>query len=236
MLEAYLLGLVDYEACLALQQRLVYEAGGRNDGQIALILCEHPETITVGRQGSRLHIHLDDHELLSQNIDIRWVNRGGSCIAHAPGQLAVYPVVPLDWHGWSVGEFLRRFQAGLAGVLEQLRIPCETRPNRHGLWGRTGQLAAMGIAVKSWVTYHGAFLNVEPSMRIVRMVETDAVEQMAMSSLTIERQQPVKLPQVRSLVITQLAASFGCQQHHVYSHHPLFSAASRRMSSSRRVG
>ena len=51
--EAYLLGVVDFEACLALQQRLVYETAGRSDGQITLLVCEHPLSITVGRQGSR---------------------------------------------------------------------------------------------------------------------------------------------------------------------------------------
>src|SRR5207253_1664853 len=50
--EAYLLGTVDYEACLALQNRLVYEASGGNDGRISLLVCEHPPIITVGRRGS----------------------------------------------------------------------------------------------------------------------------------------------------------------------------------------
>src|SRR5690348_8506148 len=94
--EAHLLGTVSFEDCLALQQRLVYETSGRSDRQITLLVCEHPLKITVGRLGSRSHIHLSRHELVSRQIDVRWVNRGGGCLVHAPGQLAIYPIVPLD--------------------------------------------------------------------------------------------------------------------------------------------
>ncbi|OYV85452.1 MAG: hypothetical protein B7Z73_13550, partial [Planctomycetia bacterium 21-64-5] len=60
--EAHLLGLVEFDACLELQQRLVYEASGSGSGNIALLVCEHPLVVTVGRQGSRSHIHLSHHE------------------------------------------------------------------------------------------------------------------------------------------------------------------------------
>jgi lipoyl(octanoyl) transferase len=236
VLEAYLLGLVEYEACLALQHRLVYEAGGCTDGQIALLLCEHPPLVTIGRQGSRLHLRADQRELASQRLAVRWVNRGGGCLVHAPGQLAIYPIVPLGWHGWKVGEFLDRLQAGLSRVLERLHIMPTTRPAAHGLWGRSGQLVAFGAAVKSWTTYHGAFVNVDTSPRLLRLVESDPLERTAMSSLAIERQQAVKMSHVRSLIVPHLAAAFGCEQYHVYSRHPLFLSASNRVNPSRRVG
>ncbi|HEX7379706.1 MAG TPA: hypothetical protein VF278_21460, partial [Pirellulales bacterium] len=111
--EAHLLGQVEFDDCLALQQRLVYEAIGRRDGQITLLICEHPLKITVGRQGSRSHIRLSQHELKSRQIEVRWVNRGGGCLVHAPGQLAVYPIVPLEPWSLSVGEYLARLQRGL---------------------------------------------------------------------------------------------------------------------------
>ena len=51
VVEIHLFGSVEFEAGLALQQRLVYEAAGRGDGTITLLLCEHPLTISIGRQG-----------------------------------------------------------------------------------------------------------------------------------------------------------------------------------------
>ena len=87
-LETYLLGLVDFEDAQRLQRRLVYDLGERPGG--ALILCEHPPTISVGRSGSRMHIVPDDEALRSLGIRVHWVNRGGGCLLHLPGQLVVY--------------------------------------------------------------------------------------------------------------------------------------------------
>ena len=51
-LQAFLLGQVDFDRALTLQQQLVEEAHNRGDGQITLLLCEHPTIITIGRAGS----------------------------------------------------------------------------------------------------------------------------------------------------------------------------------------
>ena len=165
--EAFFLGKIDFEACLALQRRLVFEAGGRADGQIALLLCEHPGLITVGRLGSRAHIHLSPRELTSRRLEVSWVNRGGGCLLHAPGQLAVYPIVPLWWHRFTVGEYLNRLQSGILATLNELGIAGQTRAGSHGIWGRTGQLVAFGAAVKNWTTYYGAYINVDPARAVL---------------------------------------------------------------------
>jgi lipoyl(octanoyl) transferase len=158
--EAYLLGQIDFGRCLELQQRLIRQIASRGDGQITLLLCEHPQVITVGRGGSPADIASQSNLLRSRQIEVRWVNRGGGSLLHCIGQLAIYPLVPLRWHGFSVGEYLGRLQAGIVEALDDLCIHGHTRPGRHGIWGRTGQLAALGVAVRNWVTYYGAYLNV----------------------------------------------------------------------------
>src|SRR5512143_3688319 len=109
-IQFHLLGSVDYVACQWLQRRLVYEVGGHDDGRIITLLCEHPPLISVGRRGSRGHIRGTNEQLRRLGLDVRWVNRGGGCVLHAPGQLAIYPIVPLALHHWTVGEYLGRLQ------------------------------------------------------------------------------------------------------------------------------
>jgi len=222
--EAYLLGLVDFEACLNLQQRLVYELSGRDDGQIGLIICEHPSVITVGREGSRGHVRFDPEELAARGLSVRWVNRGGGCLLHAPGQLAIYPIVPLSWHGFSVGEYLARLQRGLIDTLADVGIAAQTRPGRMDLWGRTGQLAAVGVAVKGWTTYHGAYINVAPSMHPFQEIISDPASRSSMSSLAMERPQGVRMSTVRESLVRHLTQAFGCWRHHLYTSHPLLAA------------
>lgn len=220
-LAAHLLGLIDFDACLALQHRLVYEAAGRVDGQITLLVCEHPLAITIGRLGSRGHVRARRGELASHELEPRWVNRGGGCLVHAPGQLAIYPIVPLEWRGWTVGEYLGRLQAGLAAAVGDAGFAASTRPGRFGLWGHTGQIAAVTVAVKSWIAYFGAYLNVAPALFPQRWVESDPLDGGSMSTLAAERRKPVRMAAVREAVVRRLADALACDRYHLYSGHPL---------------
>ena len=119
-LEAFLLGQIDFDRALDLQRRLILQCRDRDDGQIILLLCEHPAIITVGRGGSPGEIAMQSGLVRNRQIEVRWVNRGGGCLVHCPGQLAIYPIVPLRWHGFSVGQFLERFHAGIIETLDEL--------------------------------------------------------------------------------------------------------------------
>jgi lipoyl(octanoyl) transferase len=226
-LEAHLLGQIDFDAALALQQRLVYETGGRRDDTITLLICEHPPIITIGRGGSRGQLRATAEELTSRQVEVRWVNRGGGAIVHAPGQVAIYLIVPLERLGWTVGDYLGRLQAGLVGMLADVGLAAVQRSDFGGIWGRTGQLVAIGVSVKNWVAYHGAFVNVAPAMALQRLVDTD-VEQLApLSSLVIERQQAVKMTSVRASLVARLAEALAAPRHHLYTGHPLLAQSSR---------
>src|SRR5438128_168122 len=92
-LQVYLLGVVEFESALAFQRRLVYQISGERT-QAAMLMCEHPPLISVGREGSWAHMAGDPGE--PRRLPVRWVNRGGGCFLHVPGQLAIYPIMPLD--------------------------------------------------------------------------------------------------------------------------------------------
>ena len=146
-IETHLLGLIDHARCLALQRRLVDEIAGRDDGQIALLLCEHPDLITVGRAGSAADLSLESGLLRSHRLETHWIGRGGGCVVHTPGQLAIYPVVPLKWHRFSVGEYLDRLQSGL--------LDAWTRWAFAGNSGRAG--TASGGGPGSWPRWASRF-------------------------------------------------------------------------------
>lgn len=222
--ETYLLGRIPFQRCLELQRQLIRQIGERDDGQIALLLCEHPPVITVGRGGSAGHIASDSRMIRNRQIEVLWVNRGGGCLVHCPGQLAIYPLVPLRWHGFSLGEFLERLQAGIVETLDDMNIQGHTRAGKHGIWGRTGQLAALGVAVRDGVTYYGAYLNVCPSMGLFRLVETDPSPETRTSCLVAERGRNARMTTVRATLVRHLADAFGCERSHLYTGHPLLRA------------
>src|SRR5580765_8406119 len=121
-LEVYLLGLVDFDACLALQQQFVAQIADCRNGQGALLICEHPPLVTVGRAGSRGHILCEASELQARQMEVRWVNRGGGCLVHAPGQLAVYPIIPLARRELGLTAYRRLLTDTILELCRELKI------------------------------------------------------------------------------------------------------------------
>jgi lipoyl(octanoyl) transferase len=215
----HLLGTVDFEDCLSLQRRLAYDAVSRADGRIVVLICEHPPLITIGRGGSRAHVRLTGAELTQRQLEIRYISRGGGAILHAPGQLAIYPIVPLVNHGWSVGDYLRRLQKALADLLLEFKVKPADVPGSLALAGRSGVLAAVGASVRQGVTMHGAFLNVNPDLRDFGRVEVAGGQ--TMSSLLSHRALPTKMTKVRAALVTHLAEALLLERYHLHTGHPL---------------
>ncbi len=223
--EFHLLGELDFEDGLALQRRLVYEASQAATRRLTVLMCEHAGLITVGRNGSRRDIRRSGEQLARAGLELRWVSRGGGAVPHAEGQLAVYAVVHLPALAWSVGSYVGRLHAGVRAALEALNIRTQARPGSFGVWGRSGLLAAAGVAVRHETTCHGMFLNVHPAMAPFGFVDTFAAgaaagEKTTMSSLVAESRRSVRMSGVRSSLVEQLVEAFDCTRYHIHSGHP----------------
>lgn len=218
-LQVYLLGPVEFEAALALQRLLVYHVGGSRD-QAALVLCEHPPLITVGRHGSWAHVLCEPDELKHRGWPVRWVNRGGGCLLHVPGQLAVYPVLPLDQLGLGLQAYLDRLQRVLADVLDDFQVLGEASPGHAGVRAGGRLVAAVGVAVRDWVTYYGAAFNINPDLELFRLVRCGGSGEGPMTSLERERRGPLRPALVRERLVEHFAARFGFGRVALFSSHP----------------
>lgn len=227
-LEVYLLGVVDFEAAHFLQERAVYDISGRNDRQGALFLCEHPPMITVGREGSRAHILAEPHELNARLIELRWLNRGGGSLVHAPGQLAVYPVVPLKRLGIGLAEYRRILEEAVIDVCGEVKVPAFRRDGEPGVFSRCGQVAHVAAAVKSWVSWQGMFLNVSPSADLLELTRPNRSGE-RVSSLAAQRQRLTSMHKVRESLVRHLAARLGYETYHLYTGHPLLKRTRRKV-------
>jgi lipoyl(octanoyl) transferase len=224
--EFRLLGQIPLATCLALQRRLVAASRQSHSPRITVLLCEHPQLLTIGRNGSRGHVRLTSEQLAREALEIRWLGRGGGCVLHAPGQLAIYVIAPLDRLGWHPECYARKLQSAILKGLERFRIRGRELPDRMGIWGQSGLLAAMGIALRDGVTLHGAFLNVHPSMRLQHSVDAVRPEGLppdaraTMGCLLAERRTAVRMSAVRSALVESLAESLGTRMYHLLTGHP----------------
>ncbi|TWT34998.1 Octanoyltransferase [Thalassoglobus neptunius] len=227
-LEVYLLGTVDYSAFLGLQEYLTYEISGRRSPDGILLLCEHPPLITVGRQGSRSHIHLEKRNTASPDVDVMWVARSGGAFAHAPGQLAVYPILPLDRIGVGLSEFRSSLEQAICLTCRELKVPAKRNHEASGLWGRGGQLGYFGSSVRSWVSNHGVFLNVTTPPEMMSLTTPNSVGVSA-TSIQAHRLQPVPMPTLRETVIRKVSEQFGFETSDVSTGHPLLKRTTQRI-------
>ncbi len=219
-LEVYLLGLVDFSELQQLQRKIVYDLG--EQGAAALVLCEHPPTISIGRSGSRAHIAADDEVLRGMGIRVHYVNRGGGCILHLPGQLVGYLMMPLEAHGLSLQVYVDRLHETLARLLREFDLEASTRPDLPGVFSGTARIGTVGIAVNRWIAYHGVTLNVGPYLELFDILDEPGIGGIPLRQTSMEsrRQRAAPMPKVRESLIRQVEAVFGLDGHHLYTHHP----------------
>jgi lipoyl(octanoyl) transferase len=219
-LQTYLLGSVAFETALALQRRLAFQVSGDRSAGF-LIVCEHPVSITVGRHGSRAHILCEAEELRLRGWPVRWVNRGGGCLLHGPGQLAIYPVLPLDRLGIGLQAYLDRLHEVVIALLDDFSIRGEVRPGLAGVWAAGRPIAGIGVAVRDWVTYYGIYLNVAPDLEPFRRVRFDgSTEHSPMTALARERRGLVRPAHVRERLLEHFASQFPFERMSLFHDHP----------------
>src|SRR5438128_2152906 len=83
-------------------------------------------------------------------------NRGGGCLLHLPGQMAIYPILPLDRLGLGLQSYLDRLRQALIDVLDDFSVPAAA--DGAGVCVGARPVAHLGVAVRDWVTYYGAAL------------------------------------------------------------------------------
>lgn len=207
-LSAYLLGELAFDALINLQRRLVYDAGGdRATGR--LVVCDHPPGLTIGREGSRLHVRPGPEELHARGWSVRWVSRGGGVMLHLPGQIGCYPVLSLDQLGLTPAAYLRELEAVVIDLLDRHGIAGAADPNCPGVRVGNRRVAHVGVAVRDWVSCFGLVVNVDPDLEPFRDIHCDG-DPVPMTS--IQRESPAaraRVAGVRQELVELVAARFG---------------------------
>ncbi len=134
----------------------------RNAGEIgdALVFTEHHPVYTLGvRKGAETNVLWDSAELARRGIEVVTTNRGGDITYHGPGQIVGYPIVNIaarkDLHA-----YLRFLEQVLIDSVGTFGLVAARREGMTGIWRGPRKIAAIGVAVKKWTTFHGFALNV----------------------------------------------------------------------------
>ena len=158
-------GLVGYEeAVAAMETRAAAVAAGEAGERVWLL--EHPPLYTAGTSAR------DGDLLQPARFPVHRTGRGGRFTYHGPGQRVAYVMLDLQRRRPDLRAYVAALEAWLIGTLGAFNIRGERREERVGVWvrrpergeGAEDKIAAIGIRVRRWATFHGISLNVDPDL------------------------------------------------------------------------
>ncbi len=126
-------------------------------------LLEHPPLYTAGASTP------PDAIPSGENIPVYQTGRGGQLTYHGPGQRIVYVMLDLGQHGRDVRAFVHGLEEWIICTLAAFNLVGMRREGRVGIWidrgqGREDKIAAIGVRIRRWVTYHGIAINIDPDL------------------------------------------------------------------------
>ena len=158
-------GFVDYTFAESfMQERAAQIAVG--DSNELIWFVEHEPLYTAGTSAEAKDL------LTPERFPVHHTGRGGEYTYHGPGQRVVYVMLNLNKRGKDVRAFVATLEAWIIETLAAFNVEGERREDRVGVWvkraplslGKEDKIAALGIRLRKWVSFHGISINVEPEL------------------------------------------------------------------------
>lgn len=207
-------GLTDFsDAERWMEQRAEAVAEGRAPECIWLV--EHPPIYTAGTSAKPADLSDPDR------FPVFPTRRGGQYTYHGPGQRVVYVILDVGARGRDVRLFVQQLEAWVILTLEQFNLRGEIREGRVGVWvqrpekplSATGlvaedKIAAIGIRLRKWVSFHGISINVDPDLDNFSGIVPCGIKEHGVTSL-VDLGLPVTMDDVDVALRKSFAAVFG---------------------------
>jgi len=204
------LGKSSYAEAVELQLGLVRRLQGLDREEAYLILTEHnPPVITMGISAAEGNVLATGAQLEAEGIELHRTRRGGDVTYHGPGQLVCYPILQLRRHGKSLRRYQRDLEEVIIRVLSRFGADTFRREGLTGVWTPEGKIAAIGVAVARWVSYHGFAVNICPNMDHFQLIVPCGLSNEPVMSLRNLVDGPVSVEAAKPLVIEEMVTVFG---------------------------
>jgi lipoyl(octanoyl) transferase len=172
---------VEYVAAIEEMERRVAAIRARAAAELVWLL-EHPPLYTAGTSAR------DDELLEPRRLPVHRAGRGGRYTYHGPGQRIAYVMLDLRRRGQDVRCYVHQLEEWIIRTLARFAVRGERRDGRVGIWvvqpsGDEEKIAAIGVRVRQWVTYHGVALNVDPELEHYRGIVPCGIAEHGVTSL-----------------------------------------------------
>lgn len=162
------LGLTPYDLALTQQQEAWTAARSGSEGFI--LGLEHPAVVTLGKRGNEQKDLRYDPD--KSAVSVVHVDRGGQGTLHSPGQLVIYPIIPLSaWH-IHVREFVELLQSAIQVWLKEKGVDAHRAPDEPGIYTSVGKIGFVGLRVERGITRHGIAINVYNDLSLFNLIRS----------------------------------------------------------------
>ena len=201
-------GRTAYRAALQRQLETLRERreGRRPD---TLVFTEHDPVFTVGkRRGAAGNLIADPAFLKRHGIEVVETNRGGDITYHGPGQITGYLFVDLS-RDRDLHRLLRRVEDLLVSVVSEYDLTCGRREGLTGVWIGSRKIAAIGMAARHWISFHGFALNVSTDLAHFGGIVPCGITDGSVTSLATELKRPIVPEEVKPALAARFREEFG---------------------------
>lgn len=204
------LGRAAYGPTSRLQERLRDEVRTADPERACLLLVEHdPPVITLGRGADEAHVTVSRERLRAMGVEVHESARGGDVTWHGPGQLVGYPILRLDLHGRDVRRYLRDLEEVLIRLLARFGLEGTRAEGMTGVWLGGEKVAAIGVAIRRWVTWHGIALNVADCLDAFDLIVPCGIRDYGVTTLSRALGREVLVAEVKPHLVECVVEVFG---------------------------
>jgi lipoyl(octanoyl) transferase len=205
-------GLTPYEAAVAAMEARAEGIAAGEAGEIVWLL-EHPALYTAG-------VSAKAEDLLAPDrFPVFKTGRGGQFTYHGPGQRVAYVMLDLRTRGRDVSRFVHDLERWLIGALARFNVEAGVRKDRVGVWverkspgfSREDKIAAIGVRLRKWVSFHGIAFNVEPDLEHFSGIIPCGVTQHGVTSL-VDLGLPITMNEADAALRAAFEDVFGATQ------------------------
>ena len=175
-------GLTSYEDAMTTMEQRVADIHAGTASELVWLL-QHPPLYTAGTSANIQDLILPDR------FPVYETGRGGQYTYHGPGQRVAYVMVDLTKRGRDVRKYVSQLEQWVIDSLAEFKVIAERREGRVGVWvtrtdGREEKIAAIGVRLRKWVSFHGICINVAPDLEHYNGIVPCGIAAHGVTSLT----------------------------------------------------
>ncbi len=158
---------VEYNDAISLLEKRLSKVINNTEKELIWFL-EHEEVYTAGTS-------FNQSDILDKSIKVIKTSRGGKITCHSPGQLICYLVIDLNKRKKDIRKFIINLENSIIDTLKEFKIASNSDRKNIGIWtmhnNESKKIAAIGIKVKKWVTYHGFSINISNDLNCFKKIK-----------------------------------------------------------------